>query len=157
MDFNRCENIIVVEQDYGKYVRDISLHVLIALVYAFFFSVLIDRILGREEIEKNCALTDKNVVNTPEYKEKCKVMKKNYYHNKSNYLTIIGSLSIIYGMVLSITYDEYVNGGLGITLGGIITLLYRNYESSPDMRNDILIAALSILLSILLYTSKTLN
>jgi len=148
----------------AKYISDYAIYITIAFVYAFFFSNLINRIV-KTGIDKKCeddrfysyvtldGYQDKNKKLTDVEISMCDKMQKDSEDKKFIYLMIVGSLSVLLAGILVRKETNYEIAGMGIGLGGFLTIIYQLLKNWHRLSDDFKIGVLGILLTGLIYGS----
>lgn len=104
----------------------------IAFVYAFFIALLVDRLLGYDNVDKLCEHTGfirslTSPLTDPNYETKrkaCEDAKKDYEKKKFTYMILIGVASIFAGVLMAKANNSYSTGGWGVALGGLFLIIW---------------------------------
>lgn len=101
-------------------------YLIVGFVYFYFLSLVVDKYLKIDKLEKTCDTKDLDV-NSTKYKTKqdlCKVLNEKYNNTKFVYMLVLGMLSITAGGYLVRSNPRYLTSGLGVSLGGFIAIVY---------------------------------
>jgi hypothetical protein len=155
------QGYIVIEEDQVSNDKDIEFnylfYVLIAFVYFEFLLTLVDILLDREKLEKECSWVRLLQYTGTEYKstnDKCKKMRKDFDNKKFIYLITLGLLSIAGGCTIVHSNTAFCTSGAGVAVGGAFVVLYETLANWHELRNDAKIFMFGIALLALFYGSS---
>jgi len=132
------------------------IYMTIAFVYVFFMSLLVDRLLDYDRIDKMCSFTGLVGSDYATRLVACNQAKKDYEVKKFTYMIMIGVLSIFGGTVLASTDKKYATGGWGISTGGIMLVIYYTIVNWSLLDKNVQIGVLGTTLIALFYGSTML-
>ncbi len=141
MDYNRrlpINEIYVIDRDndfetqgnrdiYDFSSFDYFTYIAIGFIYAFLVSLLVNRILNYERVEKVCDVGKEIKIDDPQRNARgaaCRKAVDEYDSKKFFYMIIIGVVSMLGGGYLARSDPRYMTGGLGVALGGLMTIIY---------------------------------
>jgi len=169
MDFNRrlpTGDIILIERenDYGDrdmtHMYDFSsfdyfTYIAIGFVYAFLVSLIVSRILNYDRVEKECDMKNMTIDNPQRtaHVETCRKAMNDFDSKKFFYMIIIGVLSILGGAYMAKVDHRYMTGGLGIALGGLMTIIYFTLYNWSSLGKDFQLILLGLTFVLLFYGS----
>jgi hypothetical protein len=130
----------------------------IAIVYAAFLFVLVDKLIDSDDVEKQCGSIPliQYVAEDGESVgkiKKCKKLRKDANGKKFVYLLIFGVLSAIGGFAAISNDKKYLTAGSGIALGGLWVVFYEIIINWSDLNTNAKIFFLGASLATLLYGS----
>lgn len=159
-------SILVIEQDQTDQKDDYSdgafsyfFYAFIAIVYAAFLFVLVDKLIDSEGLEKECGSTpDYQFILTQEDEStekinKCSKLRKDFKNKKFVYLLTLGVISAIGGFAAISNDRKYLTAGSGIALGGLWVVIYEILANWIDLKPNVKIFMLGAALVTLLYGS----
>lgn len=120
---------------------EIGVSIVIAIIFAFFMSLLIDKIINYDEY---CDYSDKS---------KACVEESVYNQQKFSYMIGIGILGIFGGAALSRIDKQYEMGGMGISIGGFLVTIYYTTKNWYHLDKNVQIIVLGGALLALIYGS----
>lgn len=161
--------MIVTEQNMKKMnTIDYIIYIAIGLVYAVLLSIIIDRFLDYDSINKLCDnrylyvyQTKNNEGNDNINKnidiDACEKARTNYEKAKFAYMIILGVLSLLGGGYLAYNNPKYMTGAYGVALGGLFTIIYFICKSWVTIGKDYKIFVLGLTFAALFYGSTRLH
>src|SRR6185503_14458635 len=143
-----ANDVLVIERDsdYEFNNFDYLTYLAIGFIYVFLLSVLIDRILNYERVEKICS-TQNMQIGSEQYNEQiddCKKAINAHNSKKFMYMIIVGVASILGGGYLARYDDRFMTGGLGIALGGLMAVIYFTISNWNTINRDFQIVLLGL-------------
>ena len=149
-------DMLVIEQDVsdGYETTDYFTYLTIGFVYVFFLSLLVDRYLKYDQVEKVCDIS--TVQTNEQYKTRMASCKKaNDEHNKKKfmYMVVLGVVSILGGSYMTQRDPKYAIGGCGVTLGGMFSVIYYTIYNWSTINKDVRIILIGLAFALLFYGS----
>ncbi len=118
----------------------------VAFVYVLFVSLLVDKLLGYEDMEnmcKNMYGKDQSLFN------KCSQLRDDFALKKFSIMVLFGVTSIFTGMYLAKNNTKLQAGGFGMALGGALAVLYFVMVNWTLLSNNVRLTVLGISLGTL--------
>jgi hypothetical protein len=138
------------------------IYLTIGVIYVILLSLVVDRILDYDSVEKICNDTsnyirkNSDIYDSDEYKQRqsiCKKAKEDYDTKKFMYMTSIGILSIFAGVYMAHSDYRYLTGGYGVALGGTFATVYFTVYNWNTINKDAKLGILGLSFAILFYGS----
>jgi len=149
------DSVVVIEETETKIDSYcILIYITIAFVYAIFLSLLVDRILNYDRVEKVCNVSimpyfNKSEEESPDKFKMCQDAKKEYDTQKFIYMIVLGLLSLFGGAFLARYDNNYTTGGMGVALGGIFLILYYTVANWTMLNRNLQTVVLGLTFAIL--------
>jgi len=157
---HQSNDVIVIEQgdDIEMSNTQYYLYIVIGVVFAFFVSLLVDRFLDYEKIEKKCDTNNIGdlMYNTEQYKKRkadCDPIKKDYDTKKFVYMVVIGIFGLFIGSYLAAQDPAFAIGGSGVAFGSSMLVIYYTVVNWSLIQKDLQIVVLGLAFLALFYGS----
>jgi len=159
-------NILVIEdsQDNANIGNlNYFIYITIGVIYAILLSLVVDRILNYDLVEKICNDTsdytrkNSDLYDSDEYKQRqsiCKKAREDFDTRKFMYMSAIGVLSILGGGYLAQSDYRYLTGGCGIALGGAFATIYYTVYNWYSINRDAKLGILGLAFIMLFYGTE---
>jgi hypothetical protein len=155
---SQSNGIPVVTSVSDSYSINTFIYLTVGFIYVVLLSLIIDKILQSEKIDELC-LSKGDDLDKPltelKYK-KCREMQKQNEKKKFTYMVSIGIASILIGGYVVQNNPTYSIGGLGVGLGGAMTVIYYTIKHWSDFDTNYQILILLIAFIGLIYGSAKL-
>ena len=158
MDKNSKTKSIMNYSDSAAYL----VYVTIAIVYVTLMSLVIDKILGAEELNKTCEYNFKLNMTLEQQEEEnvrrqqCDRRREEYQDKYFSHMVIVSIASLLAGGYITTLDGSYNIAGAGVALGGLFGVMYATLFNWYRMTTDLKIIILMISLISLGYGSTLL-
>ena len=134
-------------------------YVTIGVVYVTLISLLIDKVLGYENLEQECdfrflgnmTLEQQEVENAR--RAQCGARREEYQVKRFTHMMIVGVASLLVGGYVTTMDGSYYVAGAGVALGGVFGIIYTSVSNWSRLGMDLKILMLAVALVTLAYGS----
>jgi hypothetical protein len=134
-------------------------YVTIGVVYVTLVSLLIDRVLGYEQLEKDCEYRFTTNLNLAQRdredarRKVCEKRREEYEGKRFSHMMIVGVASLLVGGYVTTLNNSYNVAGAGVALGGLFGIIYTSISHWHRIGSDLKILMLAVALVTLAYGS----
>ena len=134
-------------------------YVTIGVVYVTLVSLLIDRVLGYEQLEKDCEYRFTGNLNLGQKagedarRAVCTKRREEYEAKRFSHMMVVGVASLLVGGYVTTLDGSYNVAGAGVALGGLFGVIYTSVSHWHRIGSDLKILMLAVALVTLAYGS----
>lgn len=150
-----------------NYTSSHYIYLVIGLIYALLMSLIVDKVLDHSKVDKACSMdsgmriisysgTSHNTKYTNDADRICDVLTKKYKSKKFTTMIMLGVCSMLLGAFFISNSPEYHTGSLGISLGGVLMIIYYIMRNWSSLNENLKIGVYGSTLMMLLYGSTKL-